>query len=57
VLAALCDILACTPNDLITVAIVNQQVTKPARSAAGGAAPSRGAAARRTTIRRPDTGK
>ncbi|GAB2580503.1 helix-turn-helix domain-containing protein [Kribbella endophytica] len=55
VLAALCDILGCTPNDLITVAVVNQQVAKPARS--GGTATGRDAAARRTTIRRPDPGR
>lgn len=56
VLAALCDILACTPNDLITVTTVNQQVTKPAR-AAGGIAPTIGRTppARRTTIRRPES--
>ena len=53
VLAALCDILDCTPNDLITVAVVNQQVTKPARTAT--AAP--GSPARRTTIRRPNIGQ
>jgi hypothetical protein len=52
--AALCDILDCTPNDLITVAVVNQQVTKPARSA-GCQAPGGTVPARRTTIRRPDT--
>ncbi|WP_328988842.1 helix-turn-helix transcriptional regulator [Kribbella sp. NBC_01245] len=52
VLAALCDILGCTPNDLITVAVVNQQVSKPASggsSSAAGGSP----APRRTTIRRP----
>jgi DNA-binding Xre family transcriptional regulator len=56
VLAALCDILACTPNDLITVAVVNQQVSRPARSSAGGGAADGSAPARRTTIRRPDAG-
>ncbi len=55
VLAALCDILDCTPNDLITVSVVNHQVAKPARAAAGGRASGRGASARRTSIRRPDT--
>ncbi len=47
VLAALCDILGCSPNDLIEVEVVNEQV----RKAAGdhGAAPP----VRRTTIRRP----
>lgn len=47
-LAALCDILGCTPNDLIEVEVANEQVRK--------AAGDRGAAAppvRRTTIRRP----
>jgi DNA-binding Xre family transcriptional regulator len=47
-LAALCDILGATPNDLIEITAVAQQVSKPA--AAGGApAPQ----VRRTTIRRP----
>ena len=48
-LAALCDILGATPNDLIEVQAVNVQVAK----AAGGArlAPS----ARRTVVRRPGT--
>ena len=47
-LAALCDILGCTPNDLIEVEVTGEQVRK--------AAGDRGAAAppvRRTTIRRP----
>ena len=46
-LAALCDILECTPSDLIEVATVNAQVPKTAGGEA--AAPE----ARRTTIRRP----
>src|ERR1700678_2470794 len=33
VLAALCDILGCTPSDLIHIEVVNQQVP---RTAAGG---------------------
>lgn len=48
-LTALCDILACQPNDLIEVQVVNEQV----RKTAGGTkrpAPQ----ARRTTIRRPE---
>jgi DNA-binding Xre family transcriptional regulator len=49
VLAALCDILSCTPNDLIEVTAVNVAVAKPA---AGAAAPP---AVRRTTIRRPES--
>ncbi len=47
-LAALCDILDCSPNDLIEVEVTGEQVRK--------AAGDRGAAAppvRRTTIRRP----
>ncbi|GAB3863674.1 hypothetical protein GCM10029963_72810 [Micromonospora andamanensis] len=42
-LAALCDILGCTPNDLIEIAVVQASVRKAA-SAAGGPAP---------TVRRP----
>jgi DNA-binding Xre family transcriptional regulator len=49
-LAALCDILACTPNDLIEVEVVNAQ----RRKAAGEA--SAPPAVRRTTIRRPEQG-
>ena len=47
-LAALCDILDVTPNDLIEVTAQARQIRKAAASA-GGAAP----ASRRTTIRRP----
>lgn len=47
-LAALCDILACTPNDLIEVEVVNAEVRKTA--VGGRAAP----AVRRTTVRRPE---
>ena len=47
-LAALCDILGCTPNDLIEVETVNAQVRK---TAGDEAAPP--PLARRTTIRRP----
>jgi DNA-binding Xre family transcriptional regulator len=51
VLVALCDILDCTPNDLIEPTVVNTQVRK---AAAGGEADTRDApAARRTVIRRP----
>jgi DNA-binding Xre family transcriptional regulator len=46
-LAALCDILGCTPNDLIEVEVAGQQVRKAAGDR--GAAPP----VRRTTIRRP----
>lgn len=47
-LAALCDILECTPNDLIEVEAVNAEVRKTAGEA-GGQPP----AVRRTSIRRP----
>lgn len=47
-LAALCDILECTPNDLIEVKAVNAQVSK-AVGEPGRSQP----VARRTTIRRP----
>ncbi len=47
-LAALCDILGCTPNDLIEVEAVNAQASK-AVGDSGHPAPQ----ARRTTIRRP----
>lgn len=46
-LAALCDILGATPNDLIEIQAVNVQVAK----AAGGARPA--PSARRTVVRRP----
>ncbi|MEV7188334.1 helix-turn-helix transcriptional regulator [Kitasatospora sp. NPDC093102] len=47
-LAALCDILECTPNDLIDVQIVNMQAVK-----AVGDDVRPLPQARRTTIRRP----
>jgi DNA-binding Xre family transcriptional regulator len=47
-LAALCDILECTPNDLIEVEAVNAQARKAAGDGGQSVAP-----ARRTTIRRP----
>lgn len=46
-LAALCDILECTPNDLIQVEVTNTSVAK--RTAAAGAPPP----VQRTQIRRP----
>jgi len=50
-LAALCDILDCTPNDLIEVDVVNAEV----RKTAGDPSQARPApAVRRTAIRRPD---
>jgi len=52
VLAALCDILDCTPNDLITVTVVDQRVAKTAsgriKSGQGDSVP-----VSRTRIRRP----
>jgi DNA-binding Xre family transcriptional regulator len=48
ILAALCDILGCSPNDLIEVEVVSRQVRKAAGER--GAAPP---PVRRTTIRRP----
>jgi len=48
-LAALCDILQCTPNDLIEVEVVNAEVRKTAGEADGQAP-----AVRRTSIRRPE---
>jgi DNA-binding Xre family transcriptional regulator len=52
-LAALCDILACTPNDLIEVQAVNKQVRKASGDGGRPAPPP----VRRTTIRRPDSGR
>lgn len=49
VLAALCHILDCTPNDLIEVEVVNVQQVK----AVGQSMPVQ-AKARHTTIRRPE---
>ncbi|MFI2214920.1 helix-turn-helix domain-containing protein [Streptomyces sp. NPDC020141] len=49
-LVALCDILQCTPNDLIQPKVVNRQVPK---TADGTTAPA-DITPRRTTIRRPD---
>lgn len=46
-LVALCDILSCTPNDLVEPQVVNQQIRKTAE---GHTPPP---AARRTVIRRP----
>lgn len=48
-LAALCDILGCTPNDLIEVEAVNAVVRKAAGEALGPAP-----VVRRTSIRRPE---
>lgn len=48
-LAALCDILGCTPNDLIEVETVNAEVRKTAGETSDPAPP-----VRRTSIRRPE---
>jgi DNA-binding Xre family transcriptional regulator len=48
VLAALCDILACGPNELIEVEVVNTTVRKTAGDT------SDPPPVRRTTVRRPD---
>jgi DNA-binding Xre family transcriptional regulator len=47
-LAALCDILDCTPNDLIEIEAVNAEVRKTAGESRGP-----GPAVRRTSIRKP----
>jgi DNA-binding Xre family transcriptional regulator len=49
-LAALCDILDVTPNDLIEVRVVKAQVRKTGTTDLTAAKPS----ARRTTVRRPE---
>ncbi|MFJ2034311.1 helix-turn-helix domain-containing protein [Streptosporangium sp. NPDC087985] len=51
-LAALCDVLGCTPNDLIEIDVVNAQVAKVAGDVGERTASPR---ARRTTIRRPES--
>jgi DNA-binding Xre family transcriptional regulator len=48
-LAALCDILDCTPNDLIEIEAVNVEVRKTAGESRGP-----GPAVRRTSIRKPE---
>jgi DNA-binding Xre family transcriptional regulator len=47
-LAALCDILDCTPNDLIEIEAVNAEVRNTAGQRRGA-----GPAVRRTSIRKP----
>jgi hypothetical protein len=49
ILAALCDILSCTPNDLIEIDVVNEQTRRTAQAGQNPSAPP----VRRTTIRRP----
>jgi len=51
VLAALCDILDCTPNDLITVTVVGAKVAKSASGQQQSGTPS--IPVTRTRIRRP----
>jgi DNA-binding Xre family transcriptional regulator len=51
ILAALCDILSCTPNELITVVAVDAQVAK---KSSGGRGSAGSPTVRRTTIRRPN---
>jgi DNA-binding Xre family transcriptional regulator len=48
-LAALCDILDCTPNDLIEIETVNAEVRKTA-----GDTTTPAPAVRRTSIRKPE---
>jgi DNA-binding Xre family transcriptional regulator len=50
VLAALCDILGCTPSDLIEITEVNEQVRK---TVGQQTSPEARPQARRSTIRRP----
>ncbi|MDG4756210.1 helix-turn-helix transcriptional regulator [Micromonospora sp. WMMD718] len=52
-LVALCDILGCTPNDLIEPQVANQTVRK---AAAGGGRVAPAAPPPRATIRRPRHG-
>jgi DNA-binding Xre family transcriptional regulator len=49
-LAAICDILQVTPNDLIEIQVVKAQVRKTGTADRGAGKP----AARRTTVRRPE---
>ncbi|MFF1272299.1 helix-turn-helix domain-containing protein [Streptomyces marokkonensis] len=51
-LVALCDILDCTPNDLIRPEVVNVQVRKTAGGDSDAAPPTQ---LRRTVVRRPGT--
>lgn len=48
-LAALCDILDCTPNDLIEIDVVNEQTRRAAEAGQYSSPPP----VRRTKIRRP----
>jgi DNA-binding Xre family transcriptional regulator len=51
VLAALCDILACRPSDLIDIVAVNEQVRKTVAGQSGS--PIAAPPVQRTRIRRP----
>lgn len=55
ILVALCDILDCTPNDLIQPQIVNQQVRKTADGGGASSSALAPSTPRRTVIRRPGT--
>ncbi|ORV10396.1 helix-turn-helix domain-containing protein [Mycobacterium celatum] len=50
-LVALCDILGCTPNDLIVLEVVNKPVRKTA--GAGGTVGAPAVTPRKTVVRRP----
>jgi len=50
ILVALCDILACTPNDLIEPEVINKQVRKTAGTRRSGPAPI---TPTRSIVRRP----
>ena len=52
-LVALCDILDCTPNDLIKPEVVNQQVCKTADGATGSDPGAGAPKPRRSVVRRP----
>ncbi|WP_331756856.1 helix-turn-helix transcriptional regulator (plasmid) [Streptomyces anulatus] len=53
-LVALCDILGCTPNDLIEPQVVNAQMPKKTADGAAGPQPEM-VQPRRTVVRRPGT--
>jgi DNA-binding Xre family transcriptional regulator len=58
-LVALCDILQCTPNDLIEPKVVNETVRKAASgggATSGGGAAAAASTAPRVTVRRPRHG-
>lgn len=51
-LVALCDILGCTPNDLITLEVVNQQIRKTADGTSANSG-TETPTPRRSIVRRP----